>query len=91
MDRDADYVLSGFTQGFDWVYGGILFGTRVFSNYPATMVAKDSVNAPFLLEWRGRSPLCWALGGSSGTGWFSILAIFMSSLWVLSQNLTNLR
>ena len=46
MDRDADYVLNGFTQGFDLgVRRELLFGTRVFSNYPATMVAKDSVNA----------------------------------------------
>ena len=46
MDRDANYVLNGFTHGFDLgVRRELLHGTRVFSNYPATMLARDSVNS----------------------------------------------
>ena len=45
-DWDADYVLEGFTSGFDLgVQRDLLHGTRVFSNYPAAISARDSVSA----------------------------------------------
>ena len=45
-DSDASYVLNGFTKGFDLgVRRELLYGTRVFSNYPTAVNARESVTA----------------------------------------------
>ena len=62
-DCDASYVLNGFTKGFDLgVRRELLYGTRVFLNYPTAVGARESVTAAVASRVSRHKISIWVLG-----------------------------